>query len=248
MRSRRTPMPLAFACGLLASAPLAPAGEGLPSVDQVLSRHLEAMGGEEALRKVTTRAAAGSISVSTYGLTGGYREVARAPDRFRRTFRFPGYASLERAYDGKRAWEEGPDYGLELLSGARLSEVRRQAEFHPALTLRTTYPRLSVQGRDRIDERAALVLEGLTPGGEKDVLWFDEASWLLLAVESTETFANGVAQRVRYQYEQYRPVDGIPVPHQIRYESPRLIWVVTRQVVHNGPVAESEFLPPSQGE
>ena len=53
---------------------------------------------------------------------------------------------------------------------------------------------------------------------------------------------------MRYPYEEYRKVDGVPVPHQIRYESPRLIWVVTRQVVLNAPVAGNVFELPDQKE
>lgn len=223
-----------------------PGAQALPAVDQVLARYLNAMGGEAALRKITTRGAAGSIFVSTYGAYGEYREVGKAPRSYRRTFRFPGYASLDRAYDGARAWEEGPDHGFELLSGPRLAEVRRQAEFHLPLSLRGLYPRLTVKGRGRIDEFDAVILEGQTASGEMDELWFEDGTGLLLAIDSTETFANGVAQRVRYQYEDYRMVDGVAVPHQIRYESPRLIWVVTRQVAFNVPLEDSVFQPPEQ--
>lgn len=226
------------------AAPAAP--QALPTPDQVLARYLNAMGGEAALRKITTRGAAGSIFVSTYGAYGEYREVEKAPRSFRRTFRFPGYASLDRAFDGLRAWEEGPDHGFELLSGPRLTEVRRQAEFHLPLNLRGLYPRLTVMGRGRIDEFDAIILDARTESGETDQLWFDNSTGLLLAIDSTETFANGVAQRVRYQFEDYRKVDGVPVPHQIRYESPRLIWVVTRQVAFNVPVEDSVFQPPEQ--
>jgi|GEM_PF-626730 len=222
--------------------------KALPSVEQVLSRYLAAMGGEEALRKVTTRGAAGSIFVSTYGAYGEYREIAEAPRSVRRTIRFPGYTTLERAFDGTRGWEEGPDYGFETLSGARLAEVRRQAEFHLPLNVRTIYPRLGVQGRGRIDEFDAVIVEGRTAAGETDQLWFAEATGLLLAIDANETFANGVVQRVRYQYEDYRPVNGVPVAHQIRYESPRLIWVVTRQVALNLPVEDLAFQPPAQKE
>jgi hypothetical protein len=224
----------------------AKASTALPTAEHVLSRYLAAMGGEDALHKITSMSAAGSIFVATYGAYGEYREVAKAPRSFRRTFRFPGYATLERAFDGTRGWEEGPDHGLEELAGARLSEVRRQAEFHLPLNLRSSYPRLSVRGRGRIDEFDCVILEGRTQEGETTQLWFDEATGLLLAIDSTETFANGVSQRVRYQYEEYRKVDGVPVPHQIRYESPRLIWVVTRQVVLNAPVADNVFEPPDQ--
>lgn len=228
-------LPVVFAAAL-AQPPAA--------VDQVLSRYLKAMGGEDALRAVTARAATGTIFVATYGVYGEYREFAKAPHYYRRTFRLRGYGSIERAFDGANAWEEGPDYGLEILSGARRSEVLRQAEFCLPLRLRAIYPKLTLKGRGRIDEFDATILEGQTEAGERDELWFDDASGLLLAIDSTETFANGVAQRVRYQFEDYKPAGGVPEPHRIRYESPRLIWVVTRQVTHNVPVDDSVFRPP----
>lgn len=214
------------------------------TVEQVVSRWVTAMGGEAVLRQAATLTAAGSVFIATYGVYGQYRELAKAPRSYRRTFRFPGYAVLERAFDGRRAWEEGPDYGLEILSGARLSEVRRQAEFCLPLHLREVYPQLTMKGRGRIDEFNAVILEGRTEDGNTDELWFDTASGLLLAIGTTETFANQVVQRVRYQLEDYRPVNGIPIPHQIRYESPRLIWVVKRQVTLNQPVEDSVFGPP----
>ncbi|MCC7153888.1 MAG: hypothetical protein IT161_04880 [Bryobacterales bacterium] len=230
-------LPVVFAAAL-AQPPAA--------VDQVLSRYLKAMGGEDALRRVTARASTGSIFVATYGAHGEYREFAKAPHSYRRTFRLRGYGSIERAFDGTNAWEEGPEYGLEILSGARRLEVRRQAEFCLPLNLRALYPKLTLKGRGRIDEFDATILEGRTEAGEQDELWFDDATGLLLAVDSTETFANGVAQRVRYQYEDYKPVDGVPEPHRIRYESPRLIWVVTRQVTLNVAVDDSVFRPPDR--
>lgn len=222
------------------------AAEGAQDVEGVLARFVEASGGEAALRKVTSRGSQGRIFVATYGEWGEYSEYAKAPNRMVRSFRFPRYTTLRRAFDGKRAWEENPDSGVEVLTGARFAQVRRQAEFHPALSLRSTYPRLSVKGRERIDEHEAVVLRGLTAEGDEDLLWFDVKRGLLLAVDSTETFSNGVSQRVRYMYEEYRELDGVQVPHQIRYESPRMIWVVTRQVAHNIPVDDSVFLPPEE--
>lgn len=226
----------------LAKAPDAP----LPPADAILSRYLQAAGGEDALRKITTIAAEGTIFVATYGAYGQFREYAKAPDRFVREMRFPGRATVQRAFDGKRAWEESPEYGVELLSGERLSQVRRQAGMHPALTLRSMYTKISVKDRERLDEFDTIVLRGLTSDGEEDLLWFDEASGLLLGHESRETFANGVSQRVRYLYEDYKKLNGVQVPHRIRYESPRLIWVVTRRVAHNAPVEDSVFLPPDE--
>lgn len=219
----------------------------LPTAEEVLERYLAAMGGETALRRIESRAFTGTIFVASYGVWGGYEEVAKSPDRFQRIFRFPGYGVFERGYDGHRAWEESPEYGVESLRGARLSEVRRQAAFHLPLAIRSLYRELRVTGRDSIDGQAAFVLRAETSGGESDALWFDANTGLLLGVESTETFANGVKQRVRTLFEDYRAVDGIPVAHGVRYESPRMIWVLKRQVTHNPSLADSRFQPPNEG-
>ncbi|MCC6262430.1 MAG: amidohydrolase family protein [Bryobacterales bacterium] len=224
-----------------------PNGAALPTAEQVLQQYLAAMGGEAALRKVHSRAFSGIISVSTYGVRGSYQEFAQSPDRLQRIFRFPGYGVFERVYDGQRAWEESPEYGVELLSGARLSEVRRQAVFHLPLEIGSVYKELRVAGRDTIDGQAALVLQAVTADGERDTLWFSEDNRLLLGFESTETFANGVKQRVRYLFEDYETVDGIPVALGVRYESPRMIWVLKRQVAHNPELDGSRFQPPNGG-
>ncbi len=234
-------LPLLLACPLLAQTQ-----KPLPTVDHVVSKYVAALGGEAALAKITSRAAGGTIFVATYGAYGEYREYAKAPNQLVRSFRFPQVATLARAFDGRRAWEESPDYGVEILSGDRLSQVQRLAVFEPALQLRTIYPKLAIEGRAQIDQFSVVGLSAVTPSGEQDVLWFDEATGLLIAADSTETFSNGVSQRVRYQYEEYRPIAGIPVAHRIRYESPRLIWVIDRQVALNVPVDGKLFLPPDE--
>lgn len=229
-----------------APKPQALRSAALPAVEDVIRRFVLAMGGQDALANVKTRAFSGSLSVSTYGAYGEYQEIASAPDKYRRIFRFPGYAPIERGFDGKRAWEESPDYGIEALTGARLSEVRRQSVFHLALDIKSMYAKFSVKGHDTIDGQEAVVVQAVTPEGASDTLWFGAASGLLLGIESTETFANGVAQRVLYLFEDYKPVDGVQVAHGVRYESPRLIWVLKRQVIHNPPLEDTLFRPPDE--
>jgi hypothetical protein len=109
------------------------------------------------------------------------------------------------------------------------------------------YAKFAVTGRETmIDGQAAIALLAVTKDGAEDKLWFDEGSGLLLGIEATETFANGVKQRVQYLYEDYKAVDGVPVAHGVRYESPRRIWVLRRQVLHNLPLDDTRFRPPDE--
>jgi acetyl esterase/lipase/predicted TIM-barrel fold metal-dependent hydrolase len=218
--------------------------QSAPSAAEILGRYFRALGGEAALKKITTRAAAGTVEVPTYGQYGRYEEFAKAPGSLLRTLSFQNYGVTQRCFDGERGWEESPEYGIEPLAGVRLDELRRQAAFYPASDFRRFYTKLSAAGPVQFEEREAFEVRGVAAGGAEDILWFDAATGLLLGVESLETFRNGVAQRVRMLYEDYRRVDGIQVPHRLRYESPRLIWIVRREVVHNAPIDDSKFRRP----
>lgn len=228
----------------LAVLAVASAADDLPAADQVLANYVQGLGGEAALKKIATRTAAGTIEVPTYGAYGRYRELAAAPNRLLRTFTFEHYAVLQRGFDGERGWEESPEYGVEELSGVRLEELRRQSSFFPALDLRRLYAKVSVVRRIPFEETPAFEVLAVTPAGAQDTLWFDALTGLLLGIEFLETFQNGVTQRARMLYEDYRTVDGVRTPHGLRYESPRLIWIVKRQVAQNVPVEDAAFRRP----
>ena len=147
--------------------------------------------------------AAGLFTSPTYGSRGRYEERWQLPGRWMRTVRVPGYGVIVRGIDGSRAWEETPEFGVEAVSGARLEELRREA---------------AIADPQRWKE--------LAPEWEKLVL---DSSGLLVRRESRETARDGSSRRVSMDYEDYRPVNGVPFAHTLRYVGPDLIWIVRRQ-------------------
>ncbi|HXV77787.1 MAG TPA: hypothetical protein VD788_15860, partial [Candidatus Polarisedimenticolaceae bacterium] len=53
----------------------------LPSVEQVIAKHVEAIGGEQAYLKYDSRTLEGTMSLPTAGLSGVLTAVAMAPDK-----------------------------------------------------------------------------------------------------------------------------------------------------------------------
>src|SRR5262249_35758782 len=56
--------------------------EQLPSVDQILSRHMQALGGKAAIEKLTSLTLTGTMEVPSAGLSGKAELAVRAPNRY----------------------------------------------------------------------------------------------------------------------------------------------------------------------
>lgn len=211
--------------------------EPLPPAEQIVAKYVSALGGEDALRKVKTWGARGSLESPTFGTWGQYEEVAAAPNQWLRTFRVPNYGVTQRCFNSGAAWAEDPEYGVESIGGARLEELRREAEFYLPLNFAKFYQTFTVTGRTD----SAFEMTAERPNGIHEKFWFDAKTGLLSEVEWVETARSGVKQTVRMTYEDYRVVDGVKVAHVLRFESPGLIWIVRRGVAHNVPVDGKVF-------
>ena len=78
MKSVRTFLLFFPALGLIA----APQGAQAPSVDQILDRYVQAVGGKDAIAKVNTRAMKGTLENSDDGSTSPAEVVAKAPNKY----------------------------------------------------------------------------------------------------------------------------------------------------------------------
>ena len=214
----------------------------LPSVDAVIARYVEALGGEAALRKITTRVAQGKMESPTFGAWGPYEEQAKAPDRLVQAFIPKRYGVVQLCFDGRTAWTETPEYGVEEAKGKRAAELRRGADFYYPLRLKELYSGLTVTRRTTIDQRPAIELAGGLAEGGRAKLFFDAETGLLLCVEAPETAHDGSERIVRTWFDDYRPVDGIQEPHALRFESDDVIWIFHRlSILHNVPVEDKRF-------
>jgi hypothetical protein len=217
---------------------------GLPSAAEIVNRYLQALGGEEALRKITSRGAKGSFFVPSYGSWGSYQEFALAPNSLIRTFHVENYGVTQRCVQGETGWSESPEYGVEDLKGAALKELRLEAELCHPLAFRTRFSNLEAVRRTHLDGRDVIEVRGLFAEGVPLTLWFDAQTGLLSCVELPETGRNGKTNPVRMFYEDYRSVDGMLVAHTLRYVGGDLIWIVNRGVAHNLPLGAAPFRRP----
>jgi len=213
----------------------------LPSVDQVLAKYVQALGGQAALEKVTTRVMKGALV--TPGLNAPLEVYEKAPNKTLTTFRNPGGANFM-GFNGTVGWVQAPENGLREVSGMELARIKRDAEFYRDLKLKERYSKLVLLGSAKLGDRETYVIEATPPEGNPEKFFFDASIGLLIRQDITV----GVAPRessIQVYFEDYREVDGIKLPFAIRRSRPDFTWVYKfDEIKLNVPVEETKFNKP----
>ena len=231
---------------LLALAAAAPA-LAQPSVDQILTAYAQALGGQAAYEKVSTRTMKGTVEIPDDNVTGTALVVAKAPGSFRLTMDIPGYGVVETVLDGDNGWEKNPDSGTHAMSKADLAVAQRDHDFYREVRLKELYPKMQAAGPDKVGGRAVNVVEATPAAGPAEKLYFDAESGLLVKRDFERvTLEDGIVQ-YEMLFKDYRDVDGLKLPFTIEQRSPdnTMIFKFTG-IKNNAPLADAAFAKPEK--
>jgi len=219
------------------------------TVDQILNKYIQAVGGAQALAKLTSFTAKGTYS----GFDSDFSKVsvdvfAKSPDQ-RATVVHQANADATSTYDGHEAWLASPltlaPVPLMPLVGEDLEGARLDAMLSFPGQIKQTLSNWHVGfPATTVDDHPVDVIEGATPSGALIKLYFDKQSGLLVRqVRYTHTAIGVVPTHV--EYSDYRLVAGVKVPFK---------WTVTwvdgqstfemTQVTPNAPVDAAKFAKP----
>ncbi len=248
----KTRAALAMACACLAlslpataQAPPA-AGTQLPTADQILDRYLQAEGGRAAFEKLTSRVVIGTIRVPSMSLVGTVEFRSKAPNRSFGIVTINGI-SYRQGFDGTAGWTDEPPNGLRDQTGPELEEARRESDFYHTLDLHKLYSKFTLAGKEQIGDHEAYLVEAAVPeGGPPERMYFDTQSGLLLR-DSSQRYGPDKVSEVQQDYEDYRQVDGIELPHTIRQTTEGTLVIITiTEYHHNVQLDDAGFAKPAQ--
>jgi photosynthetic reaction center cytochrome c subunit len=218
--------------------------DAAPTVDQVLAKYLEALGGSAAIDKLKTRTSKGEWLTSN-GLTWGYELYQSGPDKIYAVINTPKQGVFERGFNGTAGWEKS-SHGVRAIEGAELANLRRYPDWLKDIKLKEQFSRLMFGGKEKIGEREVYVLRGVTTDNQRERLYFDVQTGLLVRrVTNTPTMIGLIPEQV--DFEDYKSVDGLMMPFTIRISSVDPNITSTRkfaEVKLNVPVDETKFIRP----
>jgi len=198
-----------------------PAPEAPPSVNQILDRYVQALGGAEALSKITTRFVKGS-RIGADNVLVPEEVYQKAPDKLLTVTSYPNVV-FSNGFNGTEGWAHSSRDGAMPLSAQVLEQLKRDAVFLQPLKMQELYTKLTVAGRATVRDADAYVVEAMPITGPMEKLFFDVKTGLLVR-RYVETDTPLGKLPFQTDYEDYREVDGIKQPFLIHYSFPGRIW------------------------
>src|SRR5581483_3627286 len=120
------------------------------TADDIVAKHIEAMGGQDKIQAVKTMKMTGTMQVQE-GLEAPITMLVKVPDQVRMEFTIQGLTAVQ-AYDGKNGWDIMPFTGKkdpEAMSGDDVKELQDQADIWPCSTTKPRATKSSFWARTR---------------------------------------------------------------------------------------------------
>jgi hypothetical protein len=230
----------------------------LPGADAVLAKYISALGGEAALRRVTTRVITGTQDVPT-----GPGGSVPTPARLERSLKAPNLVldvytadtfTISSGFDGQGQWAttQNGNVTSSTPGGVDAERAARAAAFYEPLTLKQQYRTLTVDGIARISGHDAYLVTGTPAANTPERLYFDTQSGLLLR---KWTYIEAMAGRNPYQidFDDYRNTgSGVKIPFLVhmspagtRTELETGSTLRITSVKDNVPLDDAKFVKPA---
>jgi hypothetical protein len=224
------------------------------TADEVIEKTVKALGGREALGKLTSRSTNGTIAMTTPAgdLSGTIEILNQAPNKNRTLVSLDlsamgmGTMTVDQRFDGTSAYAMDSMQGIRPLSADQIANMKN-AEFPtPLLTYKDHGTKIELAGKEKAGERDALVLALSPQEGPASRVFIDAESFLPIRVVATVELPEMGRVEQTTDLSDYRDVDGVKVPFSIHNTSSIQSFVVTvTKVEHNLKVDPAMFSKPS---
>lgn len=243
-------------------------GQEKITVDQVLNNYIKALGGKEALQKITSRTATGTYEISPAGIKADLTLYAKAPNSMLLKIVTSNSQVIQRAFNGDTGWARELQGDLRPITGTELELLKSRADFYRAINLKTLYPgftfiekkqiEITPLGKTKAEKKQVYVLEAKNSPTER--FYFDAETGLLLRNDIETEISKAVkkegsllyeAQKVivpiETYYEDYKEIDGVKIPLTTRQAIDETNIVIhLGKIEHNKPINDSLFNQPEK--
>jgi hypothetical protein len=223
------------------------------TADEVIEKHLAAMGGRETLSSIRTRVVNGSITLTTAvgPLSGTVQVFSKVPNRNRTLVKIDassvgaGQIVNDQRFDGLSGYVIDTLNGDREVTGTQLEAMRNGAFPSPWLDYRSRGLTIAIVGKESLAGRDAYVLETTPTTGPRGRTWIDAETFLPLKTAATVDVPQlGQIEQVT-EFADYRTLDGMKIPFSVKTSNPvQTSTTIVVEVKHNVDVDDAMFMKP----
>jgi len=194
----------------------------LPSIDELLDKYLNSIGGRDAINQIKTIVSTGSVE-----LVNGQQKselalemYVKRPGKYLAVKKI-GNVIIKDVYDGDMGWVYSSTNGTKPAAPINI-QIQRRGDawtYLDSKELEQLYSKIIVKGKDNLGERKVIVVEATLVDGKVDTLYFDEQKGYLLRFDTwmgSAVVQGGLAVPVQLYIEDYVEVNGVKIPMTFR--------------------------------
>lgn len=214
----------------------------LPSAEDVVNKYIQAVGGADAIKKITSRVQKGTISFGQSQATA--EVVSKAPNKRISTVITQNGPNIT-AYDGHAGWMSGGNRPAHDMTTQENQAISFDATFYLPLELPKMFHQLRVVPGEKIGRIEVYQVLGTNPDQPPVRMFFDKVSGLLIRTVRYEESPLG-RNPTQVDYSEYRENNGIKLPFQWTVARPRGRFTVQiADIQQNVPIDDSKFEKPA---
>jgi outer membrane lipoprotein-sorting protein len=248
---------LAVLAALLATAPLmaqtaappASPAAALPTVDEVIARHVAARGGMDKLKAVQSVRMSGRMTMGP-GLEAPVSVEVKRPHRMRMEMQFQGMTAIQ-AFDGTSGWMIMPFGGRtdpQPMSPDDVKDAEEMADIDGALVdYKAKGHAVEMVGKEAVEGTDAYKLKLKLKNGDERYVFLDAEYFMEIRNEGKRKI-RGSDVEVEASFGDFKEVGGILFPHSIEQApkgSPQKQKITIDKIEINPAVDDSRFKMPA---
>lgn len=217
----------------------------LPSALEIIKRHINAVGGEEAVLRIRSRSVWARYEYPSRQLRGTVQIYAARPNKRIIKIEYPDVGTEVTGFDGTAGWSATPGTSSRLVSGPELAQLRDESEFDIAPGRDTVFRSIETLDASEFEGRPCYRLRIVSTTERTWFEYFDVATGLFAGSLSQHVTPRGPVS-TKLIVSDYRPVDGVLFPYRFTFRTGGVEEIVTIVRVEHNTVAPSVFELPQR--
>lgn len=239
----------AVAMALAGAFAAAPAAAQDMTLEQVLEKHYEAIGGLDDWKDLESFRATGMMSLPAQGLELPFTMVAKRPNKIRIEFTMQGMTGVQ-AYDGSTAWMHVPFMNQpepQKMPEGMADGLKQDADIDgPLIGYEEEGTQLELMGMEETEGTQAYKIKVTRKNGDVHYYFLDAEHFIPIKIEGTRT---QMGQEIQFEtvLSDYKEVGDVVMPYSIQNQ-PGGPMIALERIEMNVPVEDSHFSMPPKGE
>lgn len=214
------------------------------TAEEILTRYVEALGGEAKYRAITSRYIEGVVENAKTKIKSRLTAWQRAPNQIRIELETPALNTFDQTYDGTIGWMKDVR-NVKLLEGDELAVLQESGDFYTEIEWKRKYTKMEVLPDTPFDGKNSNVVKVTTKTGKVQTQYFDIATGLLAGYQEEAAVVTTTKKPTITIVGDYKDFDGVKyATRYVQRSGDSELVTIYRTVQMNPPITMDFSMPP----